>query len=359
MLSSLNSERGRVAGDLPCEFKEGIEKTDWIRGKIEDLLFGGKTISPTFVDEYLNCPYMFYLKRIANIKEKAHLEESQRADRIGSLVHHLLEKGFARHKGEFINNKILESVKKKVIFEAKNFIEKGRFREFDIGEMEDVFKYIKNLEPIKKEMLEKVIQFRLEALFEFFFKDLEKNEKVKLIDVEKGMTVDDFKFNDRNIKLYGQIDRIERLEGKEIVRIIDFKTGSYAKLPPYTKFFKLMEKDIEELSQCVEVLKKSINSIQLPFYIYLYLKNRMDKGISQIHSFLYLIGSSGAQGIDRGFKIKNGNDGKDGFDDFIEGFELILSAIFKNMLETSFIVATPVDVCNYCNYSHFCSFRKN
>ena len=348
LLPSLNLERGRVAEGLPCEFKEGIEKTDWIREKIEHFFSGDYSISATFIDDYLQCPYMFYLKRIANIKEKAHLEESQRADKVGSLIHHVLEKGFAKHKGEFITEKIVGSVKKKVLKEVENFVDKGRFKEFEIKGLEDVVKYIKNLEPIKKEIFKKVAKFRLNSLFDFFMQDAKK-EKPMLIDVEKPVVVRDFKLGGKNIKLYGKIDRVEKLQGDK-VRIIDYKTGSYAKVPSKNKLSGLMADNPDEKVKCVEFLKKSINSIQLAFYIYLYSKSENFEPF-QIESCLYLLGESKPSNIKKGFSFE-------GIPNFsaLEDFEKMLILIFNHMKNSDLIIPTPGDACQFCDYNHFCRY---
>ncbi len=344
--------KGKVDENSPCKYKEGIEKTEWIQKKIESILFEGNGVSATFIDDYLKCPYMFYLKRISGIERRQILEESQRADKVGSLVHHVLEKGFGRYKGEKLEKGIVEQVRSKVISEILYFVDNGSFKEFDVKGVEEVIKYIKNLEKIKKDILKKVVEFRLNRLFDFFISEIKKVEKVKLLDVEKEIKVENFVFKGKKIPFIGKIDRIEEIND-EITRIIDYKTGKYAKTPVKSKFSELMLKDIKEGLSCVEELKQAINSIQLPFYIYLYSKS---KGINEpfkIESCLYLLGESDLKNIKKDFAF-SGLPTFSGLSDF----EAVLSLVFAHMLNSELILSLPGESCRYCDYRHFCVFSN-
>jgi len=335
-----------------CGFKGGIEKSDWIKDEINSLLNG--KISPTFLDDFLNCPYMFYLKKVAKIEERITLEESQRADKVGTLIHYLLEKGFMPYRGKAIDFAILEKVESEIISEFNLFIDEGRFEKFKMdGEIEDVSRYLKNLEEIKKEMLKTVAIHRLESLFSGFKKDC-GDKNIFLESLEETVEYDGFEYDGKKIKLYGKIDRVEKIEdgGEVYYRIIDYKTGAYAKTPFKTAFARLLLSADGDENCVVKALKRGLNSIQLPFYIYIFSKSR-GEDYHNVKSFLYMLGESSFKSDRHGFDfsaIPNFSG--------LEDFETILTVLFDAIFKSDIIPATPSDRCKYCNYRHFCSFAE-
>ncbi len=345
------------------EKRDGIEKEDWIQKEILSFFKGGRKISPTFIDDYLNCPYYFYLKRIAKIDERIQLNEEQRADIVGSLIHFVLEKGFAPFKGEWINQNMLEQIRELVVKEVKNFIEFSGFKTLnsaDDREIERIRDYFSHLDKTKREILKTVAEFRLKALFDFFNNQLKKCE-IQLIDFEKEILTRIKIGSGLNCNLYGIIDRIEYVceknkGGEDYFKIVDYKTGKYARTPP-SKFWRIS--DITERinekknfdGRDIDLLKDYIHSIQLPFYIYLYRSGENNNAYN-IKSSLYMLGKKERE-IEAKFSIDW--DKLPDFDDF---FNDILNTIFHHMIKSEKIYALSGSSCKFCQYNHFCEFAK-
>ncbi len=338
---------------------KGKIKEDWIREKIDAFFDGKYGISATFVNDYLTCPYMFYLKRIAGIGERGELKEGQRADKVGLLVHKLLEKGFKLYKDSYLDGKKLENIKKAIKLEFGHFVSKGSFRDFQIEgkeeqkEIIELANYFKTLDEVRKSVLKEVAFFRLDSLFKFFHSEISRG-RVQLCDFEVELKeVEELEIagENRAVCFKGFADRIDRVEteGEKFYKIIDYKTGSFAKTPPSRFNIEELE-EIEFDEKGVEKLKKAINSVQLPLYVYLYHKNK-NIPPETIVSSLYLIGESNPKNIEKSFKWAKFFGDKD---DFI----LFLNKVFTHMVESEAMFALPGDSCKFCNYKHFCVFAE-
>ncbi len=324
--------------------KNFILKDDRIKDKILNLLSNGK-ISATLLNTYLNCPYSFYLKYIKNIKEQAKIVSLPTADKLGTLVHYLLEKCFSDYKGKKITTDILKVVKKKIISEAESFIYHGNFKGIETeDELKDIFKHFSSLSDLKREMFLTVLIERMETLFKEFQRDVWKN--IEILDLEKN-----FETKFLGFKLYGKIDRIDKYmeEGKTFYRIIDYKTGGGIRKLRKTKigdFLKELEKNCENYHD--NLLKRAgdiLGSIQLPLYIFLF-----ESGVSEereIEAFYYMLGKgSGEKYIS--FKFDENFSLKD--------FKVVLKYILHHIKFSDKIFAFPEKHCEFCPYNYFCKF---
>jgi hypothetical protein len=81
------------------------------------------------------------------------------------------------------------------------------------------------------------------------------------------------------IKLRGRIDRVDKRNGK--IYIIDYKTGKDVAIPNAKNF------DISKREEWF----RTLGSVQLPFYLLLYLGENKDISIDNINSSLMILGS--------------------------------------------------------------------
>ncbi|MCK4525854.1 PD-(D/E)XK nuclease family protein [candidate division WOR-3 bacterium] len=191
--------------------------------------------SASAIDTYINCPLRFYSKYVLRLEEWEEIEKEIERSTIGIFVHKFLKDYYK----QFLNKKLS--------------IDKNRFMNTLEKSLEERFKEGGGciiIREIIKKTLERFINFEIERTEgnDIIIRKLEEELNSKIdIDGEK-------------FSLKGWIDRVEEIEG--IYNIIDYKTGLILK--PNKK--KLSLEDAESR----ESIRKTIKSLQLPVYMYLY-----------------------------------------------------------------------------------------
>ncbi|MBU0900093.1 PD-(D/E)XK nuclease family protein [bacterium] len=202
------------------------------------------SFSPTMLDLYLQCSAKFYFAKVLGLKEKENTLELD-SIRIGNLLH-----------------KTLESLYQSLI--GKGWIGKEQYlflEEKLTLVLEEIF--LENFGEIFGESyLLKELAFR--HLKEYL--RLEKEQLLgehQIISTEKMLSCRLKLKNGRVINLKGKIDRIDLLTNEEYM-IVDYKLGG--NLERYT--CKMFDQVLTNRNE----IREKINSLQLPFYLFLYQK---------------------------------------------------------------------------------------
>ncbi len=177
---------------------------------------GGKFLSPSAINAYIDCSLKFYLRYIARIGEREEVEEEISAAGFGTVVHEtirvLYEEIAAGAKG-MIGKEALEKLKQSEKVESKltrifmehhcrggrNALPEGR----NIIILKVMLRYLKKI--IETDL--KVAPFELVSAEQTYVRDL---------DISSGT-------ESRIIRIGGLIDRVDRIG--EVYRVIDYKTG--------------------------------------------------------------------------------------------------------------------------------------
>ena len=191
-----------------------IRKDDRIMQKMNGFLEGGKrSLSPSALNEYIQCPLKFYLKKIAEIEEPDEITETIEANVFGSIFHATMELLYKEYKGKDVDANTIERLNAsidnalkiafsteylKITDEKKYESPKGR----NILVAHVIKKYVENMLAYDK-----------------------KQTPFRIVDVERK-TDCYFPFADGTKKahLYGIVDRIHR-KG-DVFYVADYKTGS-------------------------------------------------------------------------------------------------------------------------------------
>jgi hypothetical protein len=297
-----------------------VKKDENVIGKIKNI----EHYSPTAIKDYINCPLQFYFKKIANIQEEKEIEESFSSILIGNVLHKILEEIYVPYKGKTIEEENINDI--------TNFLKE----KFD-SILDNAVKANQS-EYVLKEYEGKNYLFK-DIVYELLMRVLE-NEKAqmpfKVIDLEKKIS-DTFKVADGiEINIDGRIDRIDEKDG--IVRIIDYKTGSY-KLNKFdeTNPFEYFEKLISNPDYK--------DNFQAFFYGYFYSKfsnkEKINVGIYPIKKM--------QNGINN---LKAGYIEKEEFDLFEESLKKIFLEIYNT--DVPFKQVEDEKRCAYCPYSGIC-----
>ncbi|WP_431166009.1 PD-(D/E)XK nuclease family protein [Tenacibaculum halocynthiae] len=186
-----------------------ITKNEEVLEKLREL--AKKGISPSALTNYLYNPIAFYKQKILKIKEFDDVEETVAANTMGTVVHDTLEALYKPFEGKFISVEIITKMQQKtkelIVFYFSEHFKNG---DISTGKNRLIFevanRFVINFLKQEKELLK------------------DDSNQLKIIATEQTLatqiTIEGFDFP---IKIHGQVDRIDELNG--VTRIIDYKTG--------------------------------------------------------------------------------------------------------------------------------------
>ncbi|MCK5852667.1 PD-(D/E)XK nuclease family protein [bacterium] len=194
---SINTLQQTTPLELPKEFKLNI-----------DFL---NSLSVSAINDYLTCPFKFYLKRIQKIYAPDVFSNELEGVDIGNIIHHIIYKNI-----EFIHSEENDDTTAQVLIEDLNNI---------LIEL-----YGEPLNPIIQIQRENLVR-RLEAFVPAFreifngWEIMKNRENTKMAEYT---IFPELEIAGEKVKIKGVVDLIEK-NNENIFRIIDFKTGSKAK----------------------------------------------------------------------------------------------------------------------------------
>ena len=207
-----------------------------------------KGISPSALTNYLYNPVSFYKQKILKIKEFDDVEETVAFNTLGTVVHEALDELYTPFVGRFLSEENVSKMEK----EANNLVKKHfkiQFKNGDIstGKNRLIFevanRFVSNF--LSKEI----------ALLK------DKKNKLKIIATEENLSAEiTIEGIDFPVKLHGQVDRVDELNG--VLRIIDYKTGMVSSA-------NLRVPEFENLRD-----EKHLKAIQVLLYAYLFTKSK-------------------------------------------------------------------------------------
>ena len=240
---------------VPQNRDETIPKTPSVMKSLSDR--AEKGLSPTALIDYINDPTEFYRKRLLNLGEADEVEEVAGFDTQGNVIHQLLEEYYAPLLEVNGGPEVLPPdlpVYDLQRSDLRQAIE-NRLRQLSgIGD----FSSGKNL--IIREILTGMTARFLRAESEELRDLAQRGSIIRLKGLEKQYEAELVLSDGKTVKIHGNIDRIDELDG--VLRIIDYKTGA-------VKANDLKVKSWDELRQP----KDGNKSLQLMVYAWLFLKN--------------------------------------------------------------------------------------
>lgn len=232
-----------------------IPKTGEVWDKMYEMFIVQKRkLSATAFTSYLQSPLQFFLRYVAEIKEQPAISQEFEMNRLGTVVHQVMEKIFQPYQGknEFTSTKALRDSLHKV--DRLVVEEIGQQYHSTFQSVEDLNSLQRIMHEIASEYIRLFLQYDMDNYTAFKIIELENDEDYTLdfpIDIQ-GKT--------ETIRLFGIIDRIDEVltaDGEVKTRIVDYKTGSDSVV------FKNIEKIFAPNSENKALL-------QTLFYTYVY-----------------------------------------------------------------------------------------
>ena len=207
-----------------------------------------KGISPSALTSYLYNPIKFYKQKILKIRELDDVEETVAFNTLGTVVHETLDELYTPFVGRFLEAEAVSEMLKK----AKPLVEKH----FKIGFKSGDLKTGKN-----RLIFEVANRFVVNFLQQELTLLKDGDNQLKIIATEENLAatilVDGLDFP---VKIHGQVDRVDELNG--VTRIIDYKSGMVSST-------NLKVPDFSNIRD-----EKYHKAVQVLLYAFLYTKNK-------------------------------------------------------------------------------------
>lgn len=309
-----------------------VEKTEEVMDRLVAFLKGGgRAISASALNTYLDCPLKFYFSVVEDIKEEEEVNEIIESNVFGSILHKVMEILYKPFCGQLVTADLLKLVRKdtkKITFAIESAFA-------------DVYLKTKNVRPLSGqnfligEMIRKYVGKVLERdnqLTPFYYIESEKKMEslIKLTD-------------QREVQLKGYIDRIDEVNG--IIRILDYKSGSGTS--QFTTIENLFNREEKVRSKAV---------MQVFMYAWMY---QQEKGNRKIQPGIYYMRELFKSSFDPNIYKKIDRtkseivmDFEKYRGDFEDSLRHCLDEIFGE--EVPFIQTKKQKICSYCQFKDLC-----
>ena len=275
-----------------------------------------RKVSPSALNTYLDCTMNFYYQYVLRLGEIDEVEETISDSTFGSIIHAVLEDLFEPHLEKDIKEDDWD--KMLVLYPAllkKRYAEGLKDSSFDSGKNYLSYKVASNY-------IKRFISIQKEEWRDVYFEKLKVNALEQTL--EGKLTLK----NQWEVNIYGNIDRIDDVNGK--IRVVDYKSGN-------VQASDLSVKTIPDL------LKKP-KAFQLMIYAWLYYKNSGLVPVSagnisfqNMKEFFLPVKIAGSEILNQAV---------------LEEFESILKVLLEDMLsaENVFVHAEESTKGKYCEY---------
>ncbi|WP_448636678.1 PD-(D/E)XK nuclease family protein [Pedobacter panaciterrae] len=289
-------------------------------------------MSATAFTDYNTCSLRFFYKNIAGLKEPKDLPDRIEANLIGSALHTVMEVFYEPSVGAEITADFIKEREKKL----SDICEFALAKELKLNAAKA---------GTQTPALQQIV---LQVLEQYALKILRNDEKLTPFKIEELENKSDYVMlypidtegKNRNIWLYGIIDRVDVKDGK--IRIVDYKTGKDQL--KYKDFPSLFEDQAKDHNKAL---------IQTLFYTYVY---EQVKGRQYVEPHLYTV-----RDFKEGTLFKEKQKG--GLvlqDQSLEAFKSMFADKLNEKLNELFDENIPFlqtenkENCSYCPYKDIC-----
>ncbi|MCU0444009.1 MAG: PD-(D/E)XK nuclease family protein [Microscillaceae bacterium] len=342
--------------DNPLVFAKGEYEIQKIKDNFQ------KGLTPSHINSFVTCSLQYYFGQIAEIGRSVAVEETLGADKIGSLIHEILEEVYRElaQENKFIAAEDIEKTIPSVQSRVEEKFNLDKYANYVITGQNFIAQKVTTqfIERFLHRQIEEIADnnapFEILTLENREADDESENLKLNLYaDLEVEISAEKIP-----ILLKGVTDRIDKV--KDLVRIVDYKTAKVD-----GKQVKLGKQDIAKL-----VSDRQLDKVrQLWLYKYIVAKRVLQsqgKGF-KVGDYQILenepisAGIYSLRNLQEGFiEIKSGDKDTSAFPEtlkeFVKESENYLQEIAQNMLdpEQSFKRTDDIDACKYCNYKDIC-----
>jgi CRISPR/Cas system-associated exonuclease Cas4 (RecB family) len=315
-----------------------IKKTEEVSIALKDYLKeNGRTLSPSAINEFLNCPVKFYFHYLAGLKQPEEVGEDVDARLFGNLIHNSLRRIYKIFGNEMVTPEKIRKIRDdqnllddivdqafcEEIFDDKDGTGGRKPEGYNLIVHQVILTYLGQF--LKAEI--SATPFRLISLEEKYYTKISLNVEGEYVQVSTG----------------GIIDRIDEKNGFK--RILDYKTGVVKN--KFSSVASLFGEDEKERNDAV---------FQVLLYSYVY--QRLNPGVSIAPGLFFLRQShldNFSEAIIMGQKNK-----LDDFSVVADEFEVRLQKALERLFDKKipFVQTDNLKICGYCAYAGICRRPK-
>jgi CRISPR/Cas system-associated exonuclease Cas4 (RecB family) len=350
----VTGERSRFIHQLACEnlFKiseirletnitPGIaapiirQKTDQVLEKLNAILDGkaGKYLSPSSINEFINCPLKFYFHRITSLEETEEVSEDIDPLIFGNILHASMHEIYEPFRGKEVSRENLDSLIRRDDNLEDVLLKSFRAVLYSSGNLkgwEPEGMHLITKEIIKKYILQLLKTDRNHAPFHLV--SLEETYKTALPLRRRSAG--------KTVQIGGKIDRVDQYGGG--IRIIDYKTGTE----------NMAFKNLESL---FTALPTERNDAAFQVFLYSWLFRKKMQG-ARVVPCLFYVRSSYKQGFNGFLKDQSDRTEVQDFTRYESAFEDLLVSVLETLADPSvpFVQTTDEEFCARCAYRQIC-----
>ena len=305
--------------------------------------FSDKILSPSAINTYINCPFKFYLEKVAGLKADGDITEEVGNDVFGNIFHYCMEQLYRPYIGTVLPGSLLEKMSKEDK-KIGDLVDEG-FREL-------FFRQDKN-QQISYNGEQKLNRT---VIIKYVKKQLEYDALLCPMRIE-GVENEDHKLkieiNGHSIVLGGIIDRIDTIHvgmPQERHRIVDYKTSSTAMT------FKVVDELFDSMKE-----KRPYHILQTFYYSDIYT-NFCSQPVAPALMYIKPASTDRKQDQEDESIIRYDNDGrKEAVIDFArqlkEDFHQRMMAVIEEMFnpEKDFDQTENLHTCTNCDFRQICN----
>lgn len=306
--------------------------------------YGGKCLSASAINKYINCPMMFYMHYVQGLNDDSETGDFMDYGTFGSIIHDTLSDCYAsgaqalvdaeyikRFKRDKLEAAVIRNIKKIYLHvpEDKLDVDTQPLRGEAFMLVETISSYVKF-----------VLDYDLELIArEGPFTVLECEQAHRLMPLEMAGVKFNFTYKP---------DRVDRLQNG-IVRIVDYKTGS--DVTTFTPAAGLP--DLFDATR--DKRRKAILQLFLYCYAYMTEHSNVDRVMPVIYKLSSMkesgvISKASGRGAGSGsqFVFEKGNDV---VKDFVQQMASVITSLYDEAFDQA---AEGSKSCNYCRFIDFC-----
>lgn len=320
---------------------------DTLKQRYDKKTGKGKLLSPSALNQYMRCQMAFYYKYIEGIKEAKEIEDEVDNKKFGDIFHKAaqllyesltssgnktISKDQIKYLLEKNKNKIPEAVDRAFVEVLSNNDKtngKLNYNGLQLIYRSTIIEYVKKLLRIDL----RLAPFTIESMEKYYTMPLSIDTPSGNVDLEIGGIVD-------------RIDIVEK-DGKEIMRIVDYKSGANGIKTPL--------KTIDAIFDPVNIKSHSDYYLQAMLYSIIVKEIKPEKTISPA---LLFIQTATGEDYDPTLVIDKSpiSDITEYRSDFMEGLKMLISEIFNKQIK--FSPADSTESCKNCPYAILCGREK-
>ena len=318
--------------DAPFSIAPPVSITVEKDQRVMDILRHKKSLSPTAINQYIECRLKFYFQQIAHLRMPERPQDGIDAAIFGTIFHDTCEHFYRSLCEKTGRKQVLHSDLEPVIQTPALLI----------PHIDAAFGDIPSISGVNMIIRDVIIRLVIQLL---------KWDMEHTPFTIYGMEVDEYATvtipagnQDINLTIGGRIDRMDimHVNGQPTLRVVDYKTGKEKPAP-------------SSIEGIFDASGHNAHGYYLQTFLYsLIMSQKQQLPVSP--ALFYILSATNAQDYDPILKLGKENtvtDIKDYAQEYWEGLERVLTEIFSS--EIPFDQTTDLKRCEYCDFRRLCN----